>query len=395
MNSRLNITHVIPFLGIAQGGPVHALAHQLHYQANDYNITLHASSLQVDGPNATFPESITTYTSRTIGALGYRWCPQMRQILKQQTQHIDILHSHLIWTDCHRHAAAISKKFEIPHLISPCGTLNKDALAYRAPKKKFIGSLYQSEALKQAACIHAKSEQEINDIRAYGITKPVALMPNIIPYSGNASPTDIENYIDQFKLSSQKKRLLYMGRIHPVKGLSRLIKAWSQLQDYHNEWDLVIAGPNEDNFRSVLEADIEKLQIPNSSIHFVGMLEGKTKWAALHEAELFTLPSDFENFGSALAEAAAAGTPIIASQGTPWKQLIEANAGWWVKTTPEALKKAIEEAFSIKESTLKQMGVHAQQLVSNSTPDRICQQWQQLYLWLLKQEEKPDFVFTD
>ena len=115
-----------------------------------------------------------------------------------------------------------------------------------------------------------------------------------------------------------------------MKGLERLIAAWSKLSAIHADWLLVLAGPDEGGYGARLRAQIEQAGC-NSSVAFTGPLSDATKWAALECASLFVMPSDFENFGLAIVEAMRCGLPVITTTGTPWEELGTAGAGWWVE----------------------------------------------------------------
>ena len=136
------------------------------------------------------------------------------------------------------------------------------------------------------------------------------------------------------QLPDNRKIVLFLGRLHPVKGLPRLLRAWARIQTEkagsQEEWILVLAGPDEGGHRRELESLVAGLGCQRSAM-FVGELNDEQKWAALTAAELFVMPSDFENFGNAIVEAMSCAVPVITTTGTPWKELGATGAGWCIE----------------------------------------------------------------
>jgi glycosyltransferase involved in cell wall biosynthesis len=176
--------------------------------------------------------------------------------------------------------------------------------------------------------------------------------------------------------------------------LERLINAWAQLSAFHGEWQLVLAGPDEGGYRAVIETRIDRLQC-RSSVRLLGTLDNRSKWAVLQAADLFIMPSDFENFGMSIVEAMLADKPVITTTGTPWQSLAEQGAGWWVERTPEALTDAMIEAMTLSDESRQAMGRRGCGLAAQFTPDKVASQLAALYSWVLKEGAQPDFVRLD
>jgi glycosyltransferase involved in cell wall biosynthesis len=133
--------------------------------------------------------------------------------------------------------------------------------------------------------------------------------------------------------------ILFLGRIHPKKGLDLLIPALARLG---KEARLVIAGPDQQGYRTVVEGMIRREGVGDRVI-FTGMLHGMERVAALRDADLFVLPSYQENFGIAVAEALAAGTPVVISdQVNIHREIAAAGVGQVVETNVAPLAAAIE-----------------------------------------------------
>jgi glycosyltransferase involved in cell wall biosynthesis len=125
---------------------------------------------------------------------------------------------------------------------------------------------------------------------------------------------------------------------------------------------------------------------------FTGELEEHSKWAALAAADLFVMPSDFENFGNAIVEAMCCGIPVITTTGTPWEELRAAGAGWWVPPTVADLTRALGDALSLPEDQRQAMGRRALPIAERFRPERIAADLIHVYEWLFGREERPKCV---
>ena len=411
------ICHLIPYISSEFGGPVLALAGMANAVASlGQAVSVHAVLRPGERPPVPLMAEVVL---RLHGDPS--WGPLRHSAaLWQRISGGDcgVIHSHGLWTDVHRFAAAWARRQGVPHLIGPCGMLDRAALGRSRWKKRLAGAWFQSRALRDASCLLANSEQEYRDIRRIGLTNPVALLPN--PVAGpdwrwpevrqaaegaegddGAQGAGLAEAVS-FKaaepqntfLSPGRKTVLFLGRLHPVKGLERLLAAWGRLDSFHPAWQLVLAGPDEGGYRAVLELQLRSLGC-ESSVRLIGALDTASKWAALRAADLFVMPSDFENFGLAIAEALLAEKPVISTTGTPWQALAEQGAGWWVEPNVPALAMALAEAMAITPEQRSRMGRRGMMIAQAFAPERVGQQLIGLYRWLQQQGERPEFVRLD
>ena len=388
----LRIVHVLPHVGSAQGGPVVALAMLAAQQvARGYRVTIVASTLEQDGPPPAFAAGIELVTEPASRTFGFRRCPALEPKLAALASEADILHSHLLWTDCHRQAARVVRTAGIPHVISPCGTLDDEALRHRGFKKWPVALWFQNRALREAACLNAQSQREAESIRAHGLRNPVAQIGNVIDWPGPIAENELEAFRERHALKAGKSRVLFLGRLNPVKGLDRLVRAWAQLGEFHSGWELVLAGPDEAGYRRQIEETVRSSGL-EQSVRFTGMLEVHDKWCAIAVSELLVMPSDYENFGISAAEAMSAGRPVVTSSGTPWRHVVDAGAGWWVEKTSQAVAGALREALSLAVEERRAMGARAVALTRDYAPQGIAETWDRVYRWLLRQGDKPDCI---
>jgi glycosyltransferase involved in cell wall biosynthesis len=135
-------------------------------------------------------------------------------------------------------------------------------------------------------------------------------------------------------------RLLYLGRLDPIKGLDALLEACAIVERSGLDWELRIAGSGAPVYVSFLESKVQQLGL-TQQIRFVGEVLGETKNALFAECDVAIVPSHVENFAIVVAESLAHALPVIASKGTPWKGLETNNCGLWVDNDPESLAAAI------------------------------------------------------
>jgi len=231
----------------------------------------------------------------------------------------------------------------------------------------------QGSVLKNAACLHATSELEFREIREKGLSNPVAIIPNGI---------DIPNIRKKEAPSPNKRRLLYLGRIHPIKGIDILLRAWAAIEKDFPDWELSVVGPDNNGYLCRLQNLAKDLNI--EKVTFPGPAYGEEKCRVYQSADLFVLPTHSENFGMTVAEALAYGIPAIVSKGAPWQGLETHGCGWWLEIGEEPLKECLKEALTLSPKELSKRGALGRAWVERdfSWP-RAGEMMHKTYLWLL------------
>jgi glycosyltransferase involved in cell wall biosynthesis len=295
----------------------------------------------------------------------------------------DVIHDHGLWLMPNVDAGRVALLARKPFIVAPRGMLAPAALAFSRFKKAVVWALLQGEVVRRAACIHATSEQEYNEIRDFGLNNPVAIIPNGIdlpdprarPVSGAVAG----------------RVVLSLGRIHPKKGLDRLVRAWARLEAAHPDWRLRIVGPDELDHASELVALAAKLKARRVSVE--KSVSGDAKIAAYEEAGLFVLPTLNENFAITVAEALAAGTPVIATKGAPWHDLAREGCGWWIDHGVEPLSAALANAMVMTREALQAMGAKGRAWMARDFSwDHVGRNMLKIYRWLSLGGEAPGTV---
>jgi glycosyltransferase involved in cell wall biosynthesis len=309
----------------------------------------------------------------------------------------DVIHSHGLWLDVNRKAFKLSRSLGIPLTISPCGMLQQDALQRSKWKKRLLWFVFQKHVLLSADVVHAKSDTEALCVREILPRVNTEVIPNPIEtppdhvlneQSENKNRLKIQLF-GKYDVSPEQRILLFLGRVHAVKGLERLIDAWLSIFEEFPDWVLLIVGPDEDGHLQKLKSvvaetipptrSIEKINHKKSPVVFAAPIFGDQRWKAYASADLFVAPSSFENFGQSIAEALCAGVPVITTTTTPWKELKENGCGWFIDPSIDSIASALKEAMSLGDSERTAKGRIGKQLVRQCSPHVVAEQMCSLY----------------
>jgi glycosyltransferase involved in cell wall biosynthesis len=317
---------------------------------------------------------------------GLRSSQGLSSALHDAAMTADVIHNHGLWLMPNVKAGEAATSGQTPLVISPRGMLAPAALGFSRVKKRAFWALLQGRAVRGAACIHATSEQEYEEIRSFGLTNPVAIIPNGI---------DLPELPTQLMAGPAAERVvLSLGRIHPKKALGCLVHAWSKVEADCPGWSLKIVGPPEAGHDNELRALAMALGLTRVSVE--RPIYGDAKTTAYREADLFVLPTLNENFGLTVAEALAAGTPAISTKGAPWSGLESEGCGWWIDHGVEPLAEALARAMALPGEALKAMGDKGREWVEgNFSWDRVAHNMLGVYLWLARGAEPPPTIRFD
>ena len=275
----------------------------------------------------------------------------------------DIVHLHGLWSLALHRCAVICRRGKRPYVIAPRGMLEPWSLRQKWLKKRIARLLYQDRDLKCAAALHATAESEAEQFRRLGFKNPVIASPNGVNVPRNFNRVEHVERVE--------RRILFVSRMHPKKGVMELVEAWDKLavsdqSSVTNGWvcELVytVSGDLESEYESKVKARVKELGLQDQFI-FTGALDDEEKWKAYARADLFVLPTYSENFGIVVAESLWAGVPVITTKGTPWSELNERECGWWIDIGVEPLTKALEEALLLSDEVRETMGEYGRKLV--------------------------------
>jgi glycosyltransferase involved in cell wall biosynthesis len=312
-----------------------------------------------------------------------RYSSGLSRVLHELAPKVDVIHDHGLWLMPNVNAGRAALLARKPFIVAPRGMLGPAALAFSRIKKRVVWALLQGKMVRRAACIHATSEQEHDEIRDFGLINPIAIVPNGI---------DLPELKAQPKSGTAGGRVvLSLGRIHPKKGLDRLVRAWAKVETAYPDWMLRIVGPDELGHAGELVALAAHLKARRFSVE--RKVEGDAKIAAYQQADLFVLPTLNENFAITVAEALGCGTPVIATKGAPWRSLQSEGCGWWIDHGVEPLAAALTNAMAMTREALEAMGAKGRAWMARDFSwDRVARDMLDVYSWLALRGDPPGTV---
>lgn len=326
------------------------------------------------------PVPVDTYNVQGPSSLGYS------SSIKELIGVPDIQHIHGIWMYHSRVNRQLALKNGVPYVISPHGMLDKWAVGNSRWKKKLVGWLYENSHLRDASCIHALCESEAASIRKFGLKNPICVIPNAVDL-----PV-LSAVCKKPKTNSSEKRLLFLGRLHPKKGIEELFQAFASLESaYRDRWRLVIAGWGDD-YQPDLVSQARSLNIEDK-VDFVGPKFGEAKADLFRECDAFTLPSFSEGLPMAVLEAWSYAMPSLITNACNLPEGQRASATITCHSGAEGVKSGLLELFSLSESAQTEMGSRARMLVEEKfTWPIVSMEMKKVYQWLLRKSDRPNCV---
>ena len=324
----LSAAHFYP----AQAGGV---ANTIHWQAKaliraGHDVTVVTTSEDIP---ASIP--LDNWLRQDCGRVIYTRNPHFYLPLKhiwygwKAIQQADVVHVNSLFYPASFVLISLCRLLNKPVVWSPHGELSPAALRFRPRLKQFLLILFRR--CRSDVLFHATCTEEVNQIRHH--------------FGPNARVGEGRTMMELPALAIRKAQpyLLFMGRVHPIKAIDRLLRALGASMLFKkSDYSLIIAGPETDKvYAQDLKMLVASLGL-SGKVLFVGPVQGQLKEQLYADARLLVLPSHSENFGNVVIESLAQGTPVIASDNTPWQVLEQEGAGRWVPNEPTSLRQAIE-----------------------------------------------------
>jgi glycosyltransferase involved in cell wall biosynthesis len=359
-------------------------------------------------------DPVPVHPFKITGPRAFGYAPGLSRELRSLKP--QLLHVHGLWQFTSLAALSWRRQSGRPLLISPHGML--DAWALRNSRlKKLIGWLaYERSHLKSATCIRALCQAEANSIRTLGLTNPICVIPNGVdlPNWPLQKPKTENRKIEKhdevlaanfnFLAASLPKRkvLLYLGRIHPKKGLANLLRAWGRTPQ-RKEWVLVIAGWDQGGHQAELKSLATNLRIhwadagssPESgiSVFFVGPQFGAAKHQWFQRCDAVILPSFSEGLPMGVLEAWAHAKPILMTPQCNLPEGFLAGAAFSILPQPDAIVVGLDRLFRTDHQVLEAMGSRGLAIVSARFAwPKIAAELKSVYYWMAGIAPKPECV---
>ncbi|WP_372739252.1 glycosyltransferase [Neptunomonas sp.] len=358
----MKILHVISSLNLVGGGVAQGvISITAFYEGSGVEATV----ISFDEPEVNLPETdhleVVRLGKGKIGAFSYH--PQLVPWLKQYAHEYDAVIVDGLWQYHGYGVYKALKESNVPYYVFTHGMLDpwfKHEYPLKHLKKYVYWFLAQYPVLKNAKAVLFTCEEEkllaresfwpykVNEVVVnYGTT--------ITEVAKTAKPGDFYN---QYPELEGKRLFLFLSRIHEKKGCDLLIQAFAKVAKSNPDLHLVMAGPDQTGWLADLEKLADDCGIAEC-ITWTGMLKNEVKWGAIKAAEVFILPSHQENFGIAVAEALAVGTPVLISNKVNiWREIKEMNAGLVEDDTLEGTQKLIQAWLNLPEEQKEAIKEH-------------------------------------
>lgn len=323
-----------------------------------------------------------------IGPRSFGFAPRLHPALDEAQ--LDVLHTHGLWMYPSVAAVRWRTRWRRPLVVSPHGMLDPWAVHNAGWKKRMASHLFERHHLGGAACLHALNEAEYRAIRSFGLRNPVAIIPN-----GIELPGEMRKPVT----SDRDRVLLFLGRLHPKKGLANLLRAWARAQNSASRdgyrWRLVIAGWDQAGHESELRRLSDELAL-GATVSFSGPQFGERKVAAFTHADAFVLPSLSEGLPIAVLEAWSYALPVLMTPECNLQEGFASGAAISLGRDVESIEAQLLALQSLSDQLRRDMGLRGRRLVeAHFNWPEIAESMSRVYRWLTAGGERPPQVRVD
>jgi glycosyltransferase involved in cell wall biosynthesis len=337
-----------------RGGPVvkvRALAHGL--AARGHQVTVLTADLGLHRYNGSLPRiehsewgarvedgGVTAiYLPSVAHYRALTWNPRVIRFSRSSIESFDVVHFYGLYDLLGPVVSHFCRRHDVPYVIEPMGMYRPIDRSFRLKMlwRRTLGAAFW----KNAAQIIATSEMEQQELLEEGVPA-VKLMTryNGIDVASYESLPARGAYRAKWNIPKEEPVILFLSRLIPRKGADILIEAFAEACPASGR--LIIAGPDgEPGYRAYLEKCAGRAGV-TARVIFPGALYDEEKRAALVDADIFALPSRYENFANVAAEAMACGVPVIVSKSCGICSLVEGQAGLVIPVERAALGQALQ-----------------------------------------------------
>ncbi len=316
------------------------------------------------------------------GPLGL-WNRLDRGDVRKLARRVDVIHMHGAWMPSNVQLGRIAEQLGVPYLVSPHGMLD-DWCTAQSPRRKRVYHRFAGKRLfDRAAAVHCTAGAELEQARKWfdnPRTTVVPLLMDLSPFATLPGPAEARAAFPPPLEGAPV--VLFLSRLHPKKRPEVLIDAVAHLKEMSIPCNLLIAGSGDRDYTAALERRAADRGIADRT-RFVGMVTGTLKVSLFTMADVFALPTSQENFGLAVAEAMAAGTPTITTRGVDiWPELVQGGA---VLAEPDAGSFAREISRLLADPALRaRKSEEARRWATAALdPGAVAARYESLYRWAL------------
>ncbi|CEO88034.1 glycosyltransferase [Syntrophaceticus schinkii] len=284
--------------------------------------------------------------------------PGVISALRRNLRDYDVIHLHGYRNFQNIFVHYYAEKYNVPYILQARGSLpyhNQKSLI-----KKSFDFLFGNRLLRDAKKVIALTKMEVDQYINLGVPETnIELIPNGIDFSEYQCLPQKGHFRRRFGIHNKEKIVLFLGRIHEIKGIDLLIDAFSLIMKEFTDVKLVIAGPD-DGYLSIIKNQIDTLRI-HDKVLFTGPLYAQDKITAYVDADIYVLPSRYEVFGNTILEAYACGTPVIVTDRCGISDFVK-NVGFVVQFDKNELRDAILAILKDRDLRVR-LGLEGKELV--------------------------------
>lgn len=265
----------------------------------------------------------------------------------------DVVHVNCCWLPACAVVQRMAQRRGCKVVLTPHGMLEPWIIKRHYWTRKFPAlMLYQKTAIQEANCLQATAESERNNLLKLGYNKNIKVVR-----------LGIDAEAITMKSSWKKNRqILFLSRIHVKKGINFLVEAVEILREQLQGYKILVAGEGDAEYVAELKRHIAEKGLQNV-VQLTGGVYGDEKWRLFQTSDFFVLPTHSENFGLAIAESLASGTPVITTVGTPWNDLNSSQSGAWIEIGTQPLAEALRKFLTMTDEELELMGRNGRKLI--------------------------------
>ncbi|MCI5709647.1 MAG: glycosyltransferase [Prevotella sp.] len=265
----------------------------------------------------------------------------------------DIVHVNCCWTPDCAMIQRLAQKRGYKVVLTPHGMLEPWIIKRHYWTRKVPALwLYQKAAVQRADCVQATAESERDNLLKLGYNSNIKVVRLGI---------DAES-IEMKRSWKKSRQILFLSRVHVKKGINFLIEAADVLRNELQGYKILVAGEGDADYVEAMKRMICDRGLQDI-VQLIGGVYGDEKWRLFQTSDFFVLPTHSENFGLAIAESLASGTPVITTVGTPWSDLNSSEAGAWIEIGTEPLVETLRRFLSLSEDELETMGRNGRKLI--------------------------------
>jgi glycosyltransferase involved in cell wall biosynthesis len=364
----MRVLHVIPAIADRYGGPSQAVF-EMCRAIRAVGVEAEIATTDADGPDGRITygaerpclfKDVPVWVFPRTCSEHWKYSFHLQRWLDAHVAEYDLLHVHAVFSHATTAACRAARRRNVPVILRPCGMLAPYSLSLSALRKRVYWQLVERRNVEQARCLHATSPEEREELQRLVPQVDVQCIPLGLPREVWSVPRRPGVFRQRFGIPPERPLLLFLSRLHRKKGLADLLLP--ALARLPAEVMLAVVGegdPHDPDYARHCRSVAAELGVEERTV-FTGPIYAPDKWYAYDDADLYVLPSQHENFGITVVEAAARGTPTLFSPGVQaGRLLLDAGTGLVANNDVDSLATAIAQFLQRSPEDRREAGARA------------------------------------